>query len=325
MKKLEQSKHQTSQRRNNSGVRKKRLPKYRSFKLQQKIKIKNYKPLPTAWSLWKVSLEMFWKNKRIIGLFLLVYAVLYLIFVRGLSGGINIGDLKNTLKDNTSVASGLLSSVTLFGVLVSTSTSTTSESASIYQGMLLIIGSLGFIWLLRQLSGDKSLKLRIRDAYYRGMQPLVPFVIVLFVLALEFVPLSIGGFILNVVLANSLTGSGSELFGIYVICILLGILSLYLISGSIAALYIVTLPEMEPFKAIRASHQVLRVHRWSVARKFVMLVLFLLAAGLLVFIPLLLIIPSSLAWLNEFIFFGEMVSGFAIFHIYMYSLYKSLL
>lgn len=323
MRKLLSKKAPPSQTRRPGSLRKKRSPEYLSFRLQPKIKVKNYKPLPSAWQLWKNSLQMFWKHKKTIGLFLLVYAVLYMIFVRGLSGGVNIGELREILKDSS--VTGVLASFTLFGVLVSDSSSTTSETASIYQGVLLIIGSLAFIWLLRQLSGDKAVRLRVRDAYYRGMQPLIPFVIVLFVLAIEFIPLSIGGFILNVVLVNSLTGSGSELFGIYVICLLLVVLSLYLVSGSIAALYIVTLPGMEPMKAIRASHQVLRLHRWSVTRKFVMLVLFLLFAGMLIFIPLLLVIPSSLSWINEYIFFAGSVSGFAIFHIYMYNLYKSLL
>lgn len=325
MKKLTRKKALPSQSRRKEDARKKRLPGYKSFKLQQKIKIKNYKPLPSAWSLWKSSLRMFWANKKTIGLFLLVYAVLYIIFVRGLSGGINLGDLREELKADSSAMSGILSSVTLFGVLVSSATATTSETASIYQTVLLIIGSLAFIWLLRQLSSDKPLKLRVRDAFYKGMQPFVPFILVLLVLAIEFIPLSIGGFILNVVLANSLAGSGSELFGIYVICLLLVVLSLYLVSGTIAALYIVTLPGMEPVRAIRASHQVLRLHRWSVTRKFVMLVLFLLFAGMLIFIPLLLIIPSSLAWINEYVFFAGTISGFAVFHIYMYNLYKSLL
>jgi hypothetical protein len=144
------------------------------------------------------------------------------------------------------------------------------------------------------------------------------------VIALEFIPLSIGGFILNVVLSNSLA-VGSELFGIYVISILFVILTLYLVSGSIAALYIVTLPDMEPVRAIRASHQVLLMHRWSVIRKFVLLVIFLLAVGILIFTPLLLIVPSSWIWVNEYIFLAGGLAGFAIFHIYMYNLYKSLL
>jgi hypothetical protein len=306
-----------------SGVRKKQLPKYQSFKLQKKIKINNYKPLPSAWSLWKSSLALFWKNKKVISLFLLVYVILYIIFVRGLSGGLNLSELRDALRDEGSTT-GLLTGATLFGVLVSNIGTTTSETASIYQSILLIVGSLAFIWLLRQLSGAKTGKVRIRDAFYRGMQPLVPFIIVLFVIALEFIPLSIGGFILNVVLSNSLA-VGSELFGIYVISILFVILTLYLVSGSIAALYIVTLPDMEPVRAIRASHQVLLMHRWSVIRKFVLLVIFLLAVGILIFTPLLLIVPSSWIWVSEYIFLAGGLAGFAIFHIYMYNLYKSLL
>lgn len=324
MKKLKLKRSKPIQKRRTvGGVRKKQLPKYQSFKLQKKIKIKNYKPLPSAWSLWKSSLALFWKNKRTISQFLMVYVILYIIFVRGLSGGINLSEIRDALREEGSTT-GLLTGATLFGVLVSNIGTTTSETASFYQGTLLIIGSLAFIWLLRQLSGAKSVKLRIRDTFYRGMQPLIPFILVLLVIALEFVPLSIGGFILNIVLANSLAGGG-ELFGIYVICMLLAILSLYLVSGSVAALYIVTLPDMEPVRAIRASHQVLMMHRWSVIRKLVLLMMFLLIVGMLIFTPLLLIIPSSWIWINEYIFLAGGLAGFAIFHIYMYNLYKSLL
>lgn len=323
MKKNYRKKVLVSQNRQANSSRRKQLPRYRSFRLQQKIKVKNYKPLPSAWSLWKTSLRMFWKYKRIISLFLLIYAILYVVFVRGLSGGIGLGELKQTLED--SAITGFLASFTLFGILVSDSSTTTSESASMYQGMLLIVGSLAFIWLLRQLSGDKFIRVRIRDSFYKGMQPLVPFLTILGILALELIPFSIGGYVLNVVLANSLTGSGSELIGIYIICILLVVLSLYLVSGSIAALYIVTLPGMEPIKALKASHQLLLLHRWSVVRKFVLLVLFILSVGLVIFIPLLLAIPASFAWINEYIFFAGSISSFAVFHIYMYNLYKSLL
>lgn len=321
--KLRLRKTRPSKKRPSGMMRKKQLPKYQSFKLQKKIKIKNYKPLPSAWSLWKSSLVFFWKNRKIIGLFLLVYVSLYIIFVRGLSGGINLGELRDALREE-GATTGLLTGATLFGVLVSNIGTTTSETASFYQGTLLIVGSLAFIWLLRQLSGSKPIKVRVRDAYYRGMQPLVPFLLVLFVIALEFLPLSIGGFILNVVLSNSLA-AGSELFGIYVICLLLVILSLYLISGSIAALHIVTLPDMEPVRAIRASHQLLLMHRWSVVRKFVLLVMFLLTVGILIFTPLLIAVPSSWIWINEYIFLAGGLVGFAVFHIYMYNLYKSLL
>lgn len=310
---------------NSDKPRRKQLPTYSSFRFRKKIKAKVYKPLPSAWALWKTSLSFLWRNKRTIAIFLAVYAVLYIVFVRGLSGGVNLGELKDSLKEDSSTVTGVLSSITLFGVLLSTSNATASESASLYQSILLILGSLAFIWLLRQLSGANAKAIRVRDSFYQGMRPLVPFLIILLVIALEFLPMSIGGFILNTISANGVAGSGAEVFAVVLVSLLLAILSLYLVSGSIAALYIVTLPNMEPVKALRASHQMLLMHRWSVIRKFLLLIGFLFISGALIFIPLLLIIPSSAAWISEYIFFACSITAFAIFHIYMYNLYKSLL
>lgn len=315
-----------SQHRQSGEARKKQLPSYRSFRLQRRIKVKDYQPLPSAWKLWRSALQMLWIHRKKIGLFLVVYAIVYIIFVRGLSGGIDLGELRDSLEEDTSTATGIITSVTLFSVLLSTSAATQSETASLYQVILMVLGSLAFIWLLRQLSVEKvSKNLRIRDAFYNGMQPLIPFLLVLLVIALEFIPLSLGGFIIGTVQANDLAGTGAETFAVLVVSGLLALLSLYLISGSLAALYIVTLPGMTPMKAIRSSHRLLRMHRWSVVRKLIVLVLLLLATAMLIFLPLLFFVPSSLAVINEYIFFACSIAAFAIFHIYVYNLYKSLL
>ncbi len=323
--KLKQQSKKASDLRRPGASRKKPKPQYRTLRMHRKIRAKDFKPLPSAWVLWKSSLSFMWTNRRPLGLFILIYSILYILFVRGLSGGINLGELREILKEDSSTATGVITSVTLLSVLLSTSNATTSQVASLYQTILIVLGSLAIIWLLRQLSGDRPKKVRVRDAFYKGMGPLVPFLIVLTIIVLEFIPLTVGSFILNISESNGLAGSGLEQIAVISITVLLALLSFYLVSGSLAAIYIVTLPDITPLRALRASHELLGLHRWSVVRKLIVLGFLLLIAAMIIFLPLLFFLPSGLAWITEYVFFACSILAFAVFHTYLYSLYKSLL
>lgn len=325
--KKQRSKESSVPARRPGEVRKKKLPKYRTFRLNKPIRGKKYKPLPSSWALWKVALSTVWRHKKTIGIFLVVYGILYFIFVRGLSDGIDLGALKTQVKETLGISlTGTISSITLFGVLLTTSNGTTNETAAIYQIILLGVGSLAFIWLLRQLTAQGTpMKVRVRDGFYRGMQPMIPFMLVCLVLLLELVPMMAASYIFNTVQSNSLLTSGVELFSVGIVVVMLTILSLYLLSGSIAALYIVTLPGAEPINSIRASHELLRMHRWSVIRKLLILAFFILASAALIFIPLLLLLPSGLEWIAQYTFFACSILTFAVAHSYLYTLYRSLL
>jgi len=106
---------------------------------------------------------------------------------------------------------------------------------------------------------------------------------------------------------------------------LVSLLSLYLISGTWAALYIASLPNAQPLKSIRASNKLMSVHRWQVMRRLLVLVLFLILSAALLIVPLLMILPDGFEYIAEYGFFAYMMIGFTIAHTYLYSLYKSLL
>ena len=305
-------------------VRKKKKPEYQSFQLRKRIKPTSFKPLPSSWNLWKTSLRFLRNNWKKVGLFLAVYMLLYVIFVRGLGSAIDFTNVKDNLSNNGQSADGIIKSFIFFGVLVGASNAVSSDVAAAYQSMLFITGSLAFIWLIRALHTKKSNNVRVRDSYYLGMQPLVPVLIVLLVLALETLPLSLGGYLLSMALSSGVASS-IEVGVFIILAALISLVSLYLISGTWAAIYIVTLPGAEPWKSIKASNSLISVHRWHVMRRLLALVVFLLATSALLIIPLLMVLPSGYEYIAEYGFFVYLIIGFSVAHTYLYTLYKSFL
>lgn len=304
--------------------RKKKVPKYQSFRLQKRIKPKKVKPLPSSWRLWVNSINFLRQNWKKVGTFLIIYMLLYILLVRGLGSAIDFGEVKDGLTESGESTNVLVRSLIFFGLLVGASSSTSSDTAAAYQSVVFIIGSLAFVWLLRALQGRDKKSVRVRDGFYLGMYPLVPVVIVLFVLIVEAIPLSIATFLLNTLL--SMSGiSALETFIFVLLAGLISLLSLYLISGTWAALYIVSLPNAEPMKAIRASNNLMSVHRWQVMRRLLALVLFLVLTAAILVVPLLMVLPNGYEYIAEYGFFAYMMVGFTVAHTYLYSLYKSLL
>ncbi len=131
----------------------------------------------------------------------------------------------------------------------------------------------------------------------------------------------IGNMLLNLVLSNDIAVTALEkglwitLFGLFVL------LSVYMVSSTIFALYIAALPDMTPLKAMRSARALVLHRRWSVLWRVAVLPVFLTASSALIIIPLI-IFATSLA---EWAFFLVSIVDLAILHAYMYSLYRELL
>lgn len=304
-------------------TRVKKNPEYKSFKLRKRIKPQKFKSIPTAWFLWKESLKFIRVNWKKVAIFLAVYMVLYVVFVRGLGSAIDFTNVKENLSENGESVNGLIRSFIFFGVLVSASNAVSSDVAAAYQSILFVIGSLAFIWLIRSLHADNK-NVRVKDSFYKGMQPLVPMIIVLAILGLQTIPLSIGAYLLNTALGTP--GVSLLETGIFVILAgLISMISLYMLSGTWPAIYIVTLSGAEPWKSIKASNNLISVSRWYVMRRLFALVLFIFMTALILIVPLLLVLPDGFEYIAEAGFFVYLLVSFSLAHTYLYKLYKSLL
>jgi hypothetical protein len=276
--------------------------------------------LPSAWRLAETAAKTLWQYKRLFIGITLVYALLDVILVQGLSGGTDVSTLKHTLSQaSAGHFGGLGSGLRIFVVLLGSAGSSSSAAASVYQMFLVLIASLAVIWALRQVLAGSIV--RVRDAYYRGMYPLVPFILVILTIILQLVPVLVGAAVYSLVINNGVAVSLVEKLAWSVAYLLLALLSLYMISSSLFALYVVTLPDMAPRKALRSARELVRHRRWTVLRKILCLPIILLIVAAVIMLPV-------IAWLTplaRWLFFLLTTFSLVAVHAYMYTLYRELL
>lgn len=298
--------------------RKVKRSQYRSFRLSKSIKHPGQ--LPSVFNLTRLSLGVLRRHWKLFGGITLIYAVLTIILVRGFTGGLNLSELKNTLEQAFGgAASGAASSVGLFAVLVASSGSSNTDGGSVYQIVLLVVMSLALIWSLRQVTAGHTV--RIRDSFYSGMYPLIPFVLVLLVIGLQLIPLLVGSWFYSTVITNAIAITTLERTLWLLLFLALATLSLYMLCSSLFALYITTLPDMTPMKALRSARQLVLHRRLKVLRKIIFLPFFILLLFAIIIIPLIIFATPLAQWA----FFILSVTTLTLVHSYLYTLYRELL
>lgn len=266
------------------------------------------------------SLRFLVRHGKLFGGILLVFAVLVIVLVKGFAGGANLSEIRNFIENNTEGGANQFSlGLTLFNFLAGSASNPTTEGGSVYQWILTVIVSLAFIWALRQVVANKPAT--VRTAYYQGMQPLVPFVLVLIVIILQLLPALAGAAIFSLIASSALAVTIIEKLFWGLILLSLILLSLYMISSSIFALYIVALPGMTPLRALRSARKLVIYRRSVIIRRLIVLPLALILLSALVMLPLILYAMPIAEWA----FFALSVLIIGITHTYIYRLYRELL
>lgn len=299
-----------------------KVPAHQSFKLSKK-KFKHPNIIPSPIDLIKNSIGLMWQNKTLFGGIAGIQIAFTYLFVQGFSSSVGLDELKQNIEDIVGNSSGIgeqtLTGFALFNYLVTSTSKSAAEVAGLYQLFLGIIISLAVIWAVRQLlAGEKP---SIKEVFYRGMYPLIQFMSVLFVIGLQLVPALVGSLLYSSVFGNSLAVTALEQVIWTIIIGLLLVLSAYMIASSVFGLYIVTLPDMTPLRALRSARQLVLHRRTSVLMRIIALPLIMLAVAMVIFVPMLLVLTPIAQPL--FIIFSA--AAFIVTHVYMYFLYRSLL
>ena len=278
--------------------------------------------LPSVWVLLGRSLRHLYRHKKLFLGILLVYGVLYVLFVKGISANFQLGNLRASLDETFSgELNGFGTGVALFGLLLGSAGTAANEVGGAYQTALVVIISLALIWALRNTFNPQNIKLRIRDSFYQGMYPLVPFILVCLVLVVQSLPALITSSIYSVVQSNGLA-VGTLQQGIALAVLLSGILwTFYLLSSSLFALYIVTLVDTPPMAALKSARKLVKFKRKAILRKVIFLPIILLLFSAIILIPLIILVPFAAELL--FMIFTILLLG--VVHSYLYTLYRSLL
>jgi hypothetical protein len=243
------------------------------------------------------------------------YALAEFLLVGGISGG-GLAATKAAL-DQTNV-SVLSRGATLFSSVISSSGNTSNASAGAYQTILVLLMSVVVIWALRQVTAGHNI--RARDAFYKGMYPLIPFMLVLLLVGVELLPVIIGGQLYGLLMNGIAIGPAQKALAVGIFAGA-AVLSLYWLCSSLIALYIVTLPDMTPMQAIRSARELVRYRRWVIVRKILFLPFVVLLLGVAIMVPL----AQYLTPLAPLAFFCLAILALPVVHSYMYALYKELL
>jgi hypothetical protein len=274
--------------------------------------------VPGAWRHLSESLKLFGRHWKFFTVFTIVYAVLSFILVHNFSADIASvkSNLSSLLGHNTVAAS-----VGTYALLLTTSTSGTSTATAAYQYILFVIASLAVIWALRQFLSDKPKQPGVKDSFYEGMYPLVQFVMVLIVLTLELIPMVAAAGLYGLVVANGVAVTAAEQWLWVGIFISGTIVTLWMLTRTIFALYIVTLPGAKPIRALKDSVRITKAHQFSVACKLLLLLVFMLVAGGVLLVPVI----AFAAPLAGFLLFLFSMLALPFTHTYAYGMYRELL
>lgn len=132
----------------------------------------------------------------------------------------------------------------LLGLLLS------APVSSVYKGLWFGFVSCSYIWTLRH--AGTNININARNSYWQGTAPVLKFYIALAILALAFIPFSIGAFVylaLRTVISNSFWSQTAA----SLLWLGLALISLMLLARLISVIMLVTLPDIAPLTALRLS------------------------------------------------------------------------
>lgn len=289
-------------------------------KVAVKVSSPNRPKLPSIYKLTKAAFNTVWNNKRLFLTITIIYGLLNLLLVQGIAGANDTTTLKSSLDEIFKGQFGsVASSLSVFAVMLGSAGNSSSQTAGAYQLFLGLITSLALIWALRQTLAGK--KVKAKDSFYKGVYPLIPFILVLIVVALQLIPFLIGSSLYNLVISNGIAIHSLEKILWALLFLALATLSFYMLTSSVFALYIVTLPDMTPVKALRSARDLVKNRRLLVFRKIIGLPVVMLVIAAVIMLPIIMVLTPLASW----VFFALTMLSVLAIHAYMYTLYRELL
>jgi hypothetical protein len=297
----------------------KKKKKYRSFRLQKRIK-PEVRLIPTSMQLLKDSAVFLWRKKGLFSAIIIVHALIYITVART-PQTIDIATIQESLQsafvESDSELSTTETTLSTLGAVIGLTGGSQAKSTAMAITMLLV--SLVYIWAIRQtLAGQK---VKMRDAYYQGPTPLAGVLIVLFMLSLQLIPFAAASFVYGTARSGGLFASGFEDLAFFVITALVALGSLYWITSTIIALYVVTLPGMYPMQALRAAKKLVQFQRFLVFKRLLFLPVCIGVGYVLLLLFSIRFIPSGVFYLAE----SFQLLSLPFIHVYIYKLYRSLI
>jgi len=236
--------------------------------------------------------KILWKNRKIFILVAILYAILTAMLV-----GIASQDIYSVLADLLKVTGSNVfvgnwgrigeASVLYLSAITGGLSENLTEVQQVYAGLITLLTWLTSVWLLRNILAGH--KVKMRDGLYSAGSPIVSTFAVALILLIQLIPLALALIGYGAASTTILLSGGVEAMLFWIAAGLLSVLSLYLVTGTIFALIIVTLPGMYPMRAIKASGDLVIGRRMRILFRLLWMMLVELIAWAFIVIPIVLL------------------------------------
>ncbi len=297
------------------------MPSKTAKKVDSKSNTKNVKTakLSNVFQLSYKSIELIINNLNIFGAISIIYFFLTILFVRGFSASINVAQYKSNYVGNHTKATNIATDFSAFDKVIRTSSTSSSGNGALFQSILFIIFSLVFIFVLREIY--KKRKVSFGSAFYDSQYPLIQYLVVLFFLVIELIPMAIGLFIYATVFREGFVANNIEKVVWIILTISFVSVTVFLMISSLFSVFIVTLPNVRPVQALSSAWKLVRHRRVVVFRKIIFLPFALIVFVGLVNLLFVAIWPQA----SDFVFYGLSIIALLIAQTYLYTLYRELI
>ena len=266
---------------------------HRSFRRTRRRDFSRSLKLPGYWAFTSYVGKTLWSHRKLFISLAAFYALLTVLLV-GIASQSACSNLADTLRTTSGDAfngnwgqigkASLLFVATLTGSISQTLT----EVQQLYSVIIVLLGWLTSVWLLRNLLAGHKVKLR--DGLYNAGSPILSTFLVALLLLVQMLPFALALFGYSAAVTTGLLASGGVAAMLFwIAAVLLSVISLYLMTSTVFALIIVTLPGMYPFKAIKTAGDLVVGRRLRLLLRFIWLAISVSLAWVLVMIPVILI------------------------------------
>lgn len=285
--------------------RAKRVILHKSFKRSYREDYKRDLEIPGIMHHIFSSYKIIFKNWKLFLPLLIISVILSIIFV-GLMSESTYQQFQEVLDQTTeSMGSGDIGEVAKASLLLISTVTTgglsgnSSEAAMVFFVIIFLIIWLSTIFILRhRLAGHK---IKLRDALYNAMTPLVSTFLVFIVALIQCIPILILIIVYSAAVQTEFLSTPFYALVFFIFAAVMIILSGYLLSSSLIALVAVSAPGLYPMRALNTASDLMAGRRIRFILRIVALIFALAIMWVIVMLPLILfdLLMKKFEWTSE--------------------------
>ena len=285
--------------------RSKRVILHKTFRRSYREDYRRDLEVPGIMHHLALTFKVIFKNWKLF-LPLLVLTVIFAVMFVGLMSEENYQQFQDILDETTEqMGTGDIGEVAKAGLLLISTVTTgglsgeSSEAAMVFVVLIFLTIWLTTIFILRhRLAGHK---IKLRDALYNAMTPLLSTLVVFLVVMIQCIPIFILIIVYSAAVQTEFLAMPFYALVFFIFAALMILLSGYLLSSSLMAFVAVSAPGLYPMRALNTASDLMMGRRVRFVLRIVALLLALAVIWVVVMLPLIIfdLLMKNFEWTSE--------------------------